>query len=367
MRKENCAHGPQLLPDGDWILFTLRSASQDSWDQAHIVAQSLASGERVVLIEHGRDARYAADRTPGLRTEWGAALACAVRSVRARRVTGPAVPLVDGLLDADLRTGAMHFTVSNDGTLVYVTGGSGARATLSWVDRNGRRDPLPAGPLSYSSARVSPDGYAGRGRNHRFRWSQHSHLRSDSQEHDAVDVGFHQRAISLIHPRRPTHCLLLRFRRWRNLLDGRRWHRLVDPAHDESGPSKAILVGRWRSDADLSINGPSTRLERRTYTCWPRVNRPHGHLCKRPRGRPSRRFRRMAAGWRIRGESSPANPTCSCDRSPMWMPVDGGFQPRAAIRLCGRMTGNGCFSFPADGRCRLRSRPHRHFMQGLRP
>ena len=50
------AHGPQLLPDGNWVLFTFRPSSQDSWDQAQIVAQSLASGERIVLVERGRDA-----------------------------------------------------------------------------------------------------------------------------------------------------------------------------------------------------------------------------------------------------------------------------------------------------------------------
>ena len=71
--------------------------------------------------------------------------------VRARRVTGPAVPLVEGVMDADVRTGAMHFTVSNDGTLVYLSGGSGERSTLGWVHRDGRREPLPADALPYSS------------------------------------------------------------------------------------------------------------------------------------------------------------------------------------------------------------------------
>ena len=64
--------------------------------------------------------------------------------VRARRVTGPVVPLVEGVMDADVRTGAMHYAVSNDGTLVYLSGVSGERSTLSWVHRNGRREPLPA-------------------------------------------------------------------------------------------------------------------------------------------------------------------------------------------------------------------------------
>ena len=51
------AHGPQMLL-GDWVLFTFRPAGISSWDDAQIVMQSLATDERVVLIEGGRDARY---------------------------------------------------------------------------------------------------------------------------------------------------------------------------------------------------------------------------------------------------------------------------------------------------------------------
>jgi Tol biopolymer transport system component len=154
--KGELAHGPQLLPDGNWVLFTFRRSSQDSWDQAQIVVQSLASGERIVLIERGRDARYLP--TGHLVYGLNGVLLGVPFDVRARRVTGPAVPLVEGVMDADVRTGAMHFAVSNDGTLVYLSGISGRRSTLTWVDRHGRREPLAAGQLAYSSPRVSPDG-----------------------------------------------------------------------------------------------------------------------------------------------------------------------------------------------------------------
>ena len=150
------AHGPQLLPDGNWVLFTFRPSSQDSWDQAQIVAQSLASGERIVLVERGRDARYIL--TGHLLYGLNGVLMAVPFDVRARRVTGPAVPLVEGVMDSDVRTGAMQFSVSNDGTLVYLSGASGERSTLSWADRNGRGDPLSADALPYSSPRVSPDG-----------------------------------------------------------------------------------------------------------------------------------------------------------------------------------------------------------------
>jgi serine/threonine-protein kinase len=156
VEKGEAAHGPQLLPDGDWVLFTFRPSSQDSWDEAQIVAQSLRTGERIVLLDRGRDARYLP--TGHLVYGLNGVLLGVPFDVRARRVTGPAVPLVEGVMDADVRTGAMHFAVSNDGTLVYLSGPSGERSTLSWIDRDGRREPLPVDALPYSHARVSPDG-----------------------------------------------------------------------------------------------------------------------------------------------------------------------------------------------------------------
>ena len=139
------------------MLFTFRPSSQDSWDQAQIVAQSLASGERIVLIDRGRDARYLP--TGHLVYGLNGVLLGVPFDVRARRVTGPAVPLVEGVMDADVRTGAMHYTVSNDGTLVYLSGASGERSTLSWVDRAtavANRCRLTRCPTPL--ARVSPDG-----------------------------------------------------------------------------------------------------------------------------------------------------------------------------------------------------------------
>src|SRR5262249_27968503 len=58
VEKGEVAHGPQMLPDGEHILFTLTKAvAPTRWD-AQIVVQSLKSGERKVLIDGGSDARY---------------------------------------------------------------------------------------------------------------------------------------------------------------------------------------------------------------------------------------------------------------------------------------------------------------------
>ena len=49
------AHGPQILPDGHTVLFTL---AHGDWSEAQIVVQSLETSERQLVIEGGTDARY---------------------------------------------------------------------------------------------------------------------------------------------------------------------------------------------------------------------------------------------------------------------------------------------------------------------
>ena len=150
------AHGPQLLPGGEWVLFTLLPANVDSWDQAQIVAQSLRTRERVTLIERGHDARYIP--TGHLLYGLSGVLLAVPFDPGQRRATGAAVPLIEGVMDADTRTGAMHFTVSDSGSLVYLTGASSLRRRLTWVSREGRFEGLPAEALAYDAPRISPDG-----------------------------------------------------------------------------------------------------------------------------------------------------------------------------------------------------------------
>ena len=108
VKEGETAHGPQLLPGGEWLLFTLRPADIASWNDAQIVAQSLKTGERIVVIARGRDARYISSGhvVYGLN---GVLLAVPF-DVRERRVTGPAVSLIEGVMDADTRYGcnALH-------------------------------------------------------------------------------------------------------------------------------------------------------------------------------------------------------------------------------------------------------------------
>jgi len=152
------AHGPQLLPGGDSILFTLAVGDrEDRWDSAEMVVEQLRSGERKTVIRGGADGRY----LPSGHIVYarGGTLFGAAFDVAGVSVSGPTVPVVQGVRRALNLTGTAHFSVAHNGTLTYVPGSSTPpQRFLSLFDRLGvaTRLKLPAG--SYGTPRISPDG-----------------------------------------------------------------------------------------------------------------------------------------------------------------------------------------------------------------
>ena len=148
-------YGPQLLPDGDSVLFSV--GVRADWDAGQIVVQSLSTGERTVLVEGGSDARYLS--TGHIVYALGDTLFAVAFDPDTLMVSGGAVPLVQGVMRASgYATGAANYGVSEDGTLAYIAGGSADVRTLVWVDREGNEDPIPALPSSrYRYPRISPD------------------------------------------------------------------------------------------------------------------------------------------------------------------------------------------------------------------
>jgi eukaryotic-like serine/threonine-protein kinase len=150
--------GPAHLPDPERVLFTLRRASED-WNQGKIVAQSVRTGERRILIDGGHDARYVS--TGHIVYLLNTALYGVRFDPRATKVIGGPVSLVEGVAGS-LTTGAAQFSVANTGTLVYldptVNGAAGGIQRLVWVDRDGREEPLKFDSGAYVYPRVSRDG-----------------------------------------------------------------------------------------------------------------------------------------------------------------------------------------------------------------
>ena len=151
-------HGPQMLPDGEWVLFTVLAADRASWDDGQIVAQSITTGERMLLIEGGRDGRYVP--TGHVVYVLNNVLLAVPFDVDSFEVAGGQVPLVEGVRVASEGQPSAHFGVSTIGSLVYVPGSTdGGDTFLTWVGRDGDEETVPAAPpRAYGRPRVSPDG-----------------------------------------------------------------------------------------------------------------------------------------------------------------------------------------------------------------
>ena len=154
-------HGPQLLPDGRTLLFTVaRNTGDDRWDKAEIVAQSLTDGTRRVLIAGGSDARYV--QTGHLLYAIGGTVYAVRFDAATLTVSGEAVPVIAGVRRATgAQTGATQLAISETGTIAYVPGPATTLFTSrSLVLGDGRTDavPLKVPPAIYTHPRVSPDG-----------------------------------------------------------------------------------------------------------------------------------------------------------------------------------------------------------------
>src|SRR5262249_12842755 len=118
LKPNEVLYGPQILPDGQSVLFTVAPGSQQ-WDTARIVVESLKSHERKTVIESGSDARY----IPSGHIVYavGGVLFAAPFDVRRLELSGGAAPVVEGVRRA-AGTPAAFFSVSGNGSLVFAPG-----------------------------------------------------------------------------------------------------------------------------------------------------------------------------------------------------------------------------------------------------
>jgi serine/threonine-protein kinase len=154
-------HGPQMLPDGESVLFSVtRAIGNTRWDQADIVVQSIRTGQRTVVLRGGSDARYVA--TGHLIYAVRDNLFAVAFDASGREVQGGAVSVIQGVMRtaaAQVNTAAANYGISNVGTLVYAAGtATPIQRTLVWVDRTGQEEVIPAPARAYYYPRLSPDG-----------------------------------------------------------------------------------------------------------------------------------------------------------------------------------------------------------------
>jgi Tol biopolymer transport system component len=164
LKNAEIAYGPEILPGGDSLLFTVAHgpARAGTWDQAEVVVQSLTSGTRKTIVEGGSDGRY----LPSGQLIY--ALSGTVYAVgfnpRTQLTNGERIPVLSGVRRAFIRAdiGAAQLSISATGTLVYIPGPVNATSTqpntLVVSDRNGKMATLKVPSRNYVHPRVSRDG-----------------------------------------------------------------------------------------------------------------------------------------------------------------------------------------------------------------
>lgn len=152
---------PEFLPDGKTLLYA--ELFPGGWDKAEVGVLP-AGGQPRVLFKGGVNPRYAAGGY--LIYLQNGTLLAAPFDARRLEITDPAVPILDGVMqavdepDTDFESGLGQFAVSRTGTLVYAGGGifPPSAASLVRFDRSGASVELKANVDEGYGLRLSPDG-----------------------------------------------------------------------------------------------------------------------------------------------------------------------------------------------------------------
>jgi eukaryotic-like serine/threonine-protein kinase len=160
VKRGEVAASPQVLPGGDWVLFTVATTTTRVWDKAQIVVQSLKTAERKTLITGGSDARYVP--TGHLVYAVGGVAFAVPFDLQHLAVTGGPVPVVEGVKRSLTSTFATtHLAISSTGLLVYVPGPAyttSGQSDLALIERTGTVQSLKLPAAAYEYPRLSPDG-----------------------------------------------------------------------------------------------------------------------------------------------------------------------------------------------------------------
>ena len=162
-RGEDSHRLPQMLPDGTAVIFTIEKEAR-RWDDAQVAVRSLVTGEQKVLLDGAADARYVPTGHL-VYARMGTLMAVPFDLNRLEVTSGPRGVLEDVVQAVNASnslndTGAAQFSVSESGSLIYVSGGMfpDRKDLLMWHDRSGSTVPLPETRLRGSAPRISPDG-----------------------------------------------------------------------------------------------------------------------------------------------------------------------------------------------------------------
>jgi serine/threonine-protein kinase len=145
-----------VLPAENAILYVTGGTSAAFSADATIVAQSLKTNERKILVQGATSPRYIP--TGHLVYAQGGSLLAAPFDARLLEITGAAFPVAEDVWQGP--AGYVAYDISQNGLLVSLSGGERGvgNRTLNWVGRAGKLLPINTTARPYSQPSLSPDG-----------------------------------------------------------------------------------------------------------------------------------------------------------------------------------------------------------------
>ena len=142
---------PHILPGGKALLFTIHRGLVEG----QIAVLSLETGEKKILIEDGRQARYLESGYLIYAQEGTGNLMAVSFDLATLEVTSDPVTVLQGVRQN--APGSVDYALSKEATLVYVPEQPDVQR-LVWVDRKGTESQIIQDEVSFGTPRISPDG-----------------------------------------------------------------------------------------------------------------------------------------------------------------------------------------------------------------
>ena len=141
---------PEILPGGNAVLFTIWRRGEDY----QTAVLSLETGEQKIVLVEGRQAHYVpTGHLVYAKTE---NLMAVPFDLEALQVTGDPITILEGVLGT--RGGGVDYSLSSNGTLIYVSSETEKQTQLVWVDRRGTMEAVSEIQRTFQEPRFSPDG-----------------------------------------------------------------------------------------------------------------------------------------------------------------------------------------------------------------
>jgi serine/threonine-protein kinase len=145
-KNESGHHWPCVLPGGSHLLFDVKGGG--------IAVYSLHTGERIKIRDSGSFPRYVP--TGHLVYIEADKLQAVHLNLSRMELVGASTTVLEGFRLDDMS--AAQYTFSDEGTLVYISGGLANAGNLTWIKRDGGSEQLPLPRGRYGSFKLSPDG-----------------------------------------------------------------------------------------------------------------------------------------------------------------------------------------------------------------